>query len=87
MGSEDRAASPIHRRCGSMWSPCFPRRRRRCTADASPMHRRYIGDALAIRRDPSTPSTRPHLGGLYPGAVWRGVVCFLITRGWTDLPP
>ncbi|CAK0789343.1 unnamed protein product [Prorocentrum cordatum] len=51
MGSEDRAASPMHRRCGSMWSPCFPtpttpmhRRRRRCIADASPRHRRCIGD-------------------------------------------
>eukprot|EP00959_Pyramimonas_sp_CCMP1952_P249936 5224978-Pyramimonas_sp.AAC.1 len=42
MGSEDHAASPMHRRCGSMWSPWVPtpksplrRRRHRCIADVS----------------------------------------------------
>eukprot|EP00959_Pyramimonas_sp_CCMP1952_P364155 7625732-Pyramimonas_sp.AAC.1 len=33
MGSKVRAVSPMHRRCGSMWSPIF-------STLASPMHRR-----------------------------------------------
>eukprot|EP00959_Pyramimonas_sp_CCMP1952_P080205 1676527-Pyramimonas_sp.AAC.1 len=64
MWSKDCAASPMHRRCRSMRSPTFTmsmvpmhRRYRQCNAVASPMHRRYIGEALAMRRDPSTPST------------------------------
>eukprot|EP00959_Pyramimonas_sp_CCMP1952_P182838 3823383-Pyramimonas_sp.AAC.1 len=33
--------------------------------DAPPMHRRYIGDTLAVQRDPSTPPTwTPYMGGL-----------------------
>eukprot|EP00959_Pyramimonas_sp_CCMP1952_P216417 4526254-Pyramimonas_sp.AAC.1 len=55
----------MHRRRGSMRSPTFAalmaamhRRHRRCIADASPMRRRCVGDVLAMRCDPSTPSTR-----------------------------
>eukprot|EP00959_Pyramimonas_sp_CCMP1952_P310221 6492677-Pyramimonas_sp.AAC.1 len=52
MGSEDRAASPIHRRCIGD-SPAMHRRRRRCIGDASAKtiglriepHRRCIDDA------------------------------------------
>eukprot|EP00959_Pyramimonas_sp_CCMP1952_P110767 2317271-Pyramimonas_sp.AAC.1 len=50
MGSEDRAALPIHRRCGSMRNPIF-------STPTSAMHRRCIGDASATRRDPPTSST------------------------------
>eukprot|EP00959_Pyramimonas_sp_CCMP1952_P164456 3438156-Pyramimonas_sp.AAC.1 len=44
MGSEDRAASPMHRRCGSSVARFASRRRRRCTASASPMRRRCVAD-------------------------------------------
>eukprot|EP00959_Pyramimonas_sp_CCMP1952_P030611 641609-Pyramimonas_sp.AAC.1 len=60
MGSERIAP---HRRCIDDAARCgahvSPHRRRQRTADvagASPSHRRYIGDALAMRRDPPTPS-------------------------------
>eukprot|EP00959_Pyramimonas_sp_CCMP1952_P342693 7179505-Pyramimonas_sp.AAC.1 len=33
------------------------RRRRRCVACASPMHRRCVADVPAMRRDPPTSST------------------------------
>eukprot|EP00959_Pyramimonas_sp_CCMP1952_P062413 1304901-Pyramimonas_sp.AAC.1 len=52
MASEDGAASAMHRRCGSKWSPILSmptppmhRRRCRCNAGASAMYRRCIGDA------------------------------------------
>eukprot|EP00959_Pyramimonas_sp_CCMP1952_P071498 1493352-Pyramimonas_sp.AAC.1 len=60
MGSEDRAASPMHRRCGSTCSPTCSastppmyRRLERCIAGASPVHRRCIADVSASRRDAS----------------------------------
>eukprot|EP00959_Pyramimonas_sp_CCMP1952_P378551 7929946-Pyramimonas_sp.AAC.1 len=75
MGSEDRAASPMHRRCGSMCSPIcvtstspMHRQRRRCIAGASPMHRRCIADVSAIRRDHPTPSTPTPSKRPLPGA-------------------
>ncbi|CAK0862269.1 unnamed protein product [Prorocentrum cordatum] len=50
MGSEDRAASPVQRRCGSMWSPMFStpmapmhRPNRRCIG----LHRHRIADIFA----------------------------------------
>eukprot|EP00959_Pyramimonas_sp_CCMP1952_P249156 5208205-Pyramimonas_sp.AAC.1 len=55
----------MHRGCGSMGSPISPRRRRRCIAevsDTSPIHRRCIGDASSMQRDPRTPSTRTPFG-------------------------
>eukprot|EP00959_Pyramimonas_sp_CCMP1952_P121288 2536176-Pyramimonas_sp.AAC.1 len=65
VGSEDRAASPMHRRCGSMWSQIFStpmapihRRRRRRTTETLAMHR----PCVTILRPPLL---RPHLGDLY----------------------
>eukprot|EP00959_Pyramimonas_sp_CCMP1952_P064216 1341185-Pyramimonas_sp.AAC.1 len=47
MGSEDRAASKVHRRCGPDFStPTWP------------MHGRCIADASAMPHDPPTPSAR-----------------------------
>eukprot|EP00959_Pyramimonas_sp_CCMP1952_P093732 1961437-Pyramimonas_sp.AAC.1 len=64
MASEDRAASARHHRCGSMWSPaCFTstspmhRPRRRCTAGASPTHRRRSVDVSLVQRDIQEAST------------------------------
>eukprot|EP00959_Pyramimonas_sp_CCMP1952_P328614 6879816-Pyramimonas_sp.AAC.1 len=58
MGSKDRSASAMHRRCGSMWNQSSPtlmammhRRRRRCIADALAMHWRCIG-VVARPSDP-----------------------------------
>eukprot|EP00959_Pyramimonas_sp_CCMP1952_P064143 1339852-Pyramimonas_sp.AAC.1 len=55
MGSEERAASLMHRRCGSMCSP-------NCFASTSPVHRRCIADTLRPHL------LRPHRGGLHLGS-------------------
>eukprot|EP00959_Pyramimonas_sp_CCMP1952_P349593 7324967-Pyramimonas_sp.AAC.1 len=77
MGSEDRAASPMRRRCGSMWSLiCFaptPTLHRRYIADTSTMHRRCGGIIRPHLRG-------PHLGGLYGWNPFRIELSFRIVR-------
>eukprot|EP00959_Pyramimonas_sp_CCMP1952_P314581 6585071-Pyramimonas_sp.AAC.1 len=58
MGSEDRAASPMHRRCGSMW-PSSLRADVAGASPTSPMHRGCVADASAMHRR-SSPILRPH---------------------------